>query len=760
MNDVTPDSSPARGTPDADIPGLAFEYPKEAIISYAQTREDVLLWRALHSVNRGFYIDVGGHDPTDLSVTRAFYDRGWRGINVEPNPLYAEKLRNERPRDVTLEVALGHSPGMATFYEFGATGLSTMVKEIADEHLTGGFKATELRVPVTTLAAVTDDLGDQQVHFLKIDVEGYERQVLRGANFRKVRPWIVLIEAVRPMTSIPSYRAWESLLLEAGYEFVYFDGLNRFYTAREHPILKKYFCVPVNICDPFRDSEVVRLSDAVAGLERDKAQQASLVIRLSEVVAELERERMTQASEAARLSELVSNLERERTVQASKVARVSAKISEFNRDNIQYEVPHLNSGSELPIACDRGDAAGLLRIVEAQASDLVRLRRALSGSQTLAASRLQVVLAVYAWFRSIVLADVMRVQNAIADVSERSRWRRIGQRVGLAKRLAWETDVWQTDLSAANAEPVSNSGNRIRTPSLAQSLTELDRLHRLLDQLRLSRWRKLGQQLGLARRLPWESGEWPNPLLSKPFPEGVASCTTAEMGAQNSRSSYGGFVEYVNHRFIEECRGFATDVIFDVGANTGQFAQGLRVSGYQGHIISFEPLSEAHAKLLAAAAPDPLWDVAERCALGASDGWAEINIAENSYSSSLLLMLDLHRDAAPQSAYRGTEGCRVISLDSYIQRTFSDATTVFGLKMDTQGYEAQVLEGLRRHHDRVKVIVCEMSLAPLYANGPSMSELCHLLAELGYRCVALGPEFEDPRNGELLQANGVFVKRC
>src|SRR5262249_7853987 len=150
---------------------------------------------------------------------------------------------------------------------------------------------------------------------------------------------------------------------------------------------------------------------------------------------------------------------------------------------------------------------------------------------------------------------------------------------------------------------------------------------------------------------------------------------------------------------------------------------GLRASRYHGHIVSFEPLSSAHAMLVAAAAPDPLWDIAERCAVGASDGWAEINIAGNSYSSSLLPMLDLHREAAPQPVYRGTEPCRVISLDSYIERTFSDSTTVFGLKMDTQGYEAQVLEGLRRNYDRVKVIVCEMSVAPLYAHGPSMSEL-------------------------------------
>ena len=90
----------------------------------------------------------------------------------------------------------------------------------------------------------------------------------------------------------------------------------------------------------------------------------------------------------------------------------------------------------------------------------------------------------------------------------------------------------------------------------------------------------------------------------------------------------------------------------DVGANTGQFAQDLRASGYRGHIVSFEPLSDAHAALLVTASWDPLWDVADRCAVGAGDRWAEINIAGNSYSSSLLPMLDLHREAAPNRRIR------------------------------------------------------------------------------------------------------------
>jgi FkbM family methyltransferase len=476
----------------------------------------------------------------------------------------------------------------------------------------------------------------------------------------------------------------------------------------------------------------------------------------------------------ARSPGVVADLERDPMTHASEVRRLSTVVSGLRDDQVKHEVPRLGGTAQTPITCDAWDAEGLLRIVEAQASDLVRLRRALLSAQTIAAQRLQVIHAeanarehergqefgkVFEWVRSITLGEITRIQEAISDVIERSRWRRIGQRFGLAKRLAWETGHWQADLSEATAGSAPSADQRIHEPSMAQLLVELERLHGLLDQLRSSRWRKLGHWFGLAKRCSWESGGWPDPLLTKPLPEEAGPSLAAELRAGNSRSNYAGFVEHTQERFLEECRGFATDVIFDVGANVGQFAQALRKGGYHGHIISFEPLSSAHATLIATAASDPLWDVAERCAIGASDGWAEINIAGNSYSSSLLPMLDLHRETAPQSAYQGTEPCRVIALDSYIEQTFSDPTTVFGLKIDTQVYEGQVLAGLRRNYDRVKVVVCEMSLAPLYAHGPSMSEVCRQLAELGYRCVALGPEFEDPRSGELLQTNGVFVKR-
>jgi hypothetical protein len=119
MQDLTVDSPVTGQTIDVDAVAVTIEYPKESIVSYAQTHEDVLLWRALNKVQRGFYVDVGAHDPTALSVTKAFYERGWHGINVEPTSKYAMKLRNERPRDVTHEVALGQVPGTATIDDFG-----------------------------------------------------------------------------------------------------------------------------------------------------------------------------------------------------------------------------------------------------------------------------------------------------------------------------------------------------------------------------------------------------------------------------------------------------------------------------------------------------------------------------------------------------------------------------------------------------------------------------------------------------------------
>ncbi len=230
----------------------------EPFISYAQTMEDVMLWRALGSVGPGFYIDVGAADPDRLSVTRAFYERGWHGLDVEPLPEQAARLREARPRDVVVQAALAAAPGTATFYRVqreGDLGLSTL-DPVAAARAGGAVEA--LPVEVTTLAALCRTHVTGPVHFLKVDVEGSEGEVLRGAEFALVRPWIVLVEAVRPLGGEVSAE-WEPVLLRAGYVFVWFDGLNRFYVAREHHAqLARHFETPPNPFDHYKVADLPR----------------------------------------------------------------------------------------------------------------------------------------------------------------------------------------------------------------------------------------------------------------------------------------------------------------------------------------------------------------------------------------------------------------------------------------------------------------------------------------------------------------------
>ena len=225
--------------------------PMNRFITYAQNFEDVILWRALKHVDRGFYVDCGAYDPTRDSVTKAFYDRGWRGINIEPIPSLLQEFVVQRPFDTNLAIAVSDGSEGAEFYQIVDTGLSTLFHTIAQQHIEAGFSTRVFNVPTTTLSDVLRQFAPSDIHFLKIDVEGAEHLVLRAADFDRFRPWIVLVEATHPMTQQPSREAWEATLLNAGYDFAYFDGLNRFYVAKEHSELSKLVAVPPNVFDDF-----------------------------------------------------------------------------------------------------------------------------------------------------------------------------------------------------------------------------------------------------------------------------------------------------------------------------------------------------------------------------------------------------------------------------------------------------------------------------------------------------------------------------
>jgi FkbM family methyltransferase len=236
--------------------------------SYSQNLEDVMLWRALGKYEKGFYIDVGACDPVADSVTKAFYDAGWRGINIEPMASAYALVSEHRPRDINLNIAIDIASGVKEFYSVDAgNGLSTSVSEYASAYKEEGRIVESVSVETRTLAEVCNAYVNQEIHFLKVDVEGGEASVLQSADFTKFRPWIVLVEATKPNTQIPSHQEWEPLLLEAGYKFVYFDGLNRFYVAEEkYSVLSDKFSVPPNWFDGYERRQNIDLQEQVAVL--------------------------------------------------------------------------------------------------------------------------------------------------------------------------------------------------------------------------------------------------------------------------------------------------------------------------------------------------------------------------------------------------------------------------------------------------------------------------------------------------------------
>ncbi len=200
---------------------------------------------------------------------------------------------------------------------------------------------------------------------------------------------------------------------------------------------------------------------------------------------------------------------------------------------------------------------------------------------------------------------------------------------------------------------------------------------------------------------------------------------------------------------------YGINIVLDVGANTGQFARQLRYEmGYPHRIVSFEPLSSAYTELKRAAQGDALWKTCEY-ALGDSEARTVINVAGNSYSSSLVGMLPTHEGAAPESRYIGQEEIVVKTLDSVFDEFCSKDDKVY-LKIDTQGFEHKVLKGAERSLSHIDTVQIEMSLVPLYEDQLLFEGMFRLMADKGYTMVALETGFSDRVSGQLLQVDGIF----
>lgn len=244
-------------------------------ISFAQNGEDVVLNRVLGNLPIGTYVEVGANHPRIDSVSRSFYERGWSGIAIEPNPAYAALYREERPRDRVIEAAVADSSdAMVTLHLIEGTGLSTLVDSISRDHSRNGRIVVDVTVPTIRLdeAIEANGLTGSEIHFLLVDTEGAELQVLRSIDLTRVRPWILVIEATAPESTIATHTSWEPILLAAGYRFCLFDGLSRFYVAEEKSDeLAGRLSYPTCVFDNFVSIEQVRIENEFESLKIELA---------------------------------------------------------------------------------------------------------------------------------------------------------------------------------------------------------------------------------------------------------------------------------------------------------------------------------------------------------------------------------------------------------------------------------------------------------------------------------------------------------
>lgn len=223
--------------------------------SYAQEWEDVILYVALRGIQKGFYIDVGANDPEDLSVTNFFYQEGWSGINIEPLRSKCMLLQCKRERDINLCVGIGNRREKLPLVSSGMC--STFSDSVANmDHICSQNKFVKA---MYTLSDIYRQYCSphQPIHFCKIDVEGFEKQVLEGIEDWDVfRPWIYVIESTLPGTDIPCYDKWEHILTENGYMHAYGTTINRYYVDERREYLLDGF---KEIGEFVRCNEIVKM---------------------------------------------------------------------------------------------------------------------------------------------------------------------------------------------------------------------------------------------------------------------------------------------------------------------------------------------------------------------------------------------------------------------------------------------------------------------------------------------------------------------
>ena len=345
------------------------------MISYAQNGEDVVLNRAFADQDRGFYIDIGACHPVEDSVTLHFYKRGWHGINVEPDRVLFMAFMESRPRDTNINTAVGRDRGRITFNPTGTRGHGTLDLALAAARSSG---RSSDRVPMITLSDIIDCYGpdDGKVDFLKIDVEGWEAEVIASGDWSRHRPRVLVIEAVDDGGNF-NFEAWEPTLLGAGYRYAMFDGLNRFY-CRDEDVdeLRPQLEAPANVRDDWERATDSNAHEGVARLNADLAvaiqETAAAEARAEALGADLEATRLEAVTEAGSVKQRLEVAEgRSRDLEA-RLATSHVDLESATARVQALEVVVARAQSEAAYALNREEAAETSMVaLEAEA---VRLR--------------------------------------------------------------------------------------------------------------------------------------------------------------------------------------------------------------------------------------------------------------------------------------------------------------------------------------------------------------------------------------------------
>jgi FkbM family methyltransferase len=204
-------------------------------------------------------------------------------------------------------------------------------------------------------------------------------------------------------------------------------------------------------------------------------------------------------------------------------------------------------------------------------------------------------------------------------------------------------------------------------------------------------------------------------------------------------------------------RHFGVRTVLDVGANIGQYAEQVLKHGFQGRLFSFEPLAEAYQALQAASRRHRGWQVFN-LGMGSQAGEILINVSENSMSSSILKVREPSLAADPTSRTINQQKIRLSTVDDFMAGHPEIEDEIL-LKLDVQGYEIEALKGALKNLNRIRLIQAELSFAPLYDNAPRYEEVVDYLKARKFELFSVMPGFRDEQSGQMLQADGLFVRQ-